>query len=128
MPTVAALLAVVTLGACQTVQDAPSATGSSATTPDQACEIADALGLRALASELADVDETTETSEIATSSETMRSDLEALELEGEADEWREASIDALTQVERRIDDPDLLPEVAQHASRTLSGLESRICS
>lgn len=128
MRNMTALSALVVLVACQNGQSAPPATENSTTVPSESCEVAEVLGLAALASQLADIDGTTETSEIAASSVAMRSDLEALELEGDADEWRDASIDSLTQVERRIDDPELLPDVGQHASRTLIGLESRICS
>lgn len=130
--SVAALSALVVLAACQTgtpsATDPPSGTGSPGTTAAQTCDVAEALGLEALVDELADVSETTEGSEIAESSETMRSSLGALELEGDSDEWRDASIDALIQVERRIDDPDQFAEVARHAARTLSGLQSRICA
>jgi hypothetical protein len=59
----------------------------------------------------------------------MLTNLQALIAEtDEIGEWRAASIDAIEQLERRMDDPDRLAAVADHAARTLRALASRICA
>lgn len=114
---------VALLAACQ----ASSPASEPGAALGQLCDAASSSSLEGIALQLDGLQQTTDTTKIETASTTARANLQLLAMEGELEEWRAASIDALNQLERRIDDPEL-PEVARHAARTLRALEGRICS
>ena len=116
---------VALLAACQS----PS---SPASEPEgalgQLCDSASPSSLEGIAAQLDVLEGTTDTVQIVAASTTARANLEQLTLEGDQEEWRAAGVDALNQLERRIDDTERLPEVARHGARTLRALEGRVCA
>ncbi|MEX2624381.1 MAG: hypothetical protein WD651_11715 [Acidimicrobiia bacterium] len=120
--------AITILTACQASSSASSPVTEPEAALGQLCDAASSSGLEGIATQLDVLVNTNDKSEIEAASATARANLELLELEGDQAEWRVASVDALNQLERRIDEPERLPEVARHAARTLRGLEGRICS
>jgi hypothetical protein len=94
----------------------------------QACDGEDDASLDALAARMDEFDEDPDPEALLADVETGLGNLEAMDLEDEElEEWRLASVDALEQFERRADDPEAGPAVANHAARTLGAFEGRLC-
>lgn len=93
------------------------------------CNAENPAGLPVIIPQIEQIEATSDTAPLAAALATTLTMVQQLELDpdSEAASWQAAGVDAIQQLQRRIDDPERRPAVADHAVRTLGILQEQLC-
>jgi len=122
-----ALAVMACMGAPQDGTDGQPALGGAAAI--ELCNAANPASLPVIVQQIEQIEETADTAPLVAALATTLTLVQQLQLEAdsEAASWQAAGVDAIQQLQRRMDDPERRPAVADHAARTLGILQSQIC-